>query len=150
MAGMGPPPKPPGERRRRNATPTTTKLPAEGRQGPPPEWPLLVGERFAEFHDRELELWTQVWTTPQAVAWERLRWTHDVAMYVRWSVLAEAGSLDAGKEARQVSDRLGLTPLALLRLRWEVVADETAERRTPARTRARTRLKAVDGAVAGA
>jgi hypothetical protein len=33
------------------------------------------------------------------------------------------------KEARQLGDRLGLTPLALLRLRWEITEDEVGQRR---------------------
>lgn len=40
MAGMGPPPKDPEKRARRNATIATTKLPAEGRKGAAPKWPL--------------------------------------------------------------------------------------------------------------
>ena len=40
--------------------------------------------------------------------------------YVRLKILAECGDLEAGKEARQWSDRLGLNPLAMLRLRWEI------------------------------
>ena len=40
MAGMGPPPKPAGQRARRNATVAMTKLPAEGRKGRAPKWPL--------------------------------------------------------------------------------------------------------------
>ncbi|MFG2400760.1 hypothetical protein [Streptomyces lydicus] len=96
----------------------------------------------------EGELWTELWATPQAVAWERLGWTREVAQYVRWKVRAELGDLDASKEARQLGDRLGLTPLAMLRLRWEVTVDEVGEQRQgrtarPARS-ARARLKVVD------
>lgn len=60
MAGMGPPPKPDNMRRRRNATPGTTRLPAEGRTGPAPRWPIgpdietaaslaVAREKVAEF-----------------------------------------------------------------------------------------------------
>jgi hypothetical protein len=157
MAGIGPAPKPDGARRRRNATVPMTQLPAEGRQGdPPPPWPIENPKHVDEaMATRQLELWAQLWATPQAVQWERNRWTVDVALYVRWTVLAEQGSLDAGKEARMLSDRLGLTPLAMLRLRWEVVEDELAARRPttgprPAAAAAtrkaavRKRVKAVD------
>lgn len=65
-------------------------------------------------------LWSELWSTPQAIAWDRLRWNREVAQYVRWKVLAEDGDLDASKEARQLADRLGLTPLSLLRLQWEI------------------------------
>lgn len=174
-----------------------TQLPAEGRQGEPPAWPLppdvtsqakldrlneqiddasveaqgtgreaknatrrLLGLRErADVLSAELEmaaeqetvLWAELWATPQAVAWERLRWTRDVAQYVRWKIRAEMGDLDASKEARLLSDRLGLNPLALLRLRWEIAEDEMAgqrseraARRSPAKPAARRGLKAVD------
>ncbi|MCX5601613.1 hypothetical protein OOK29_26025 [Streptomyces phaeochromogenes] len=198
MAGMGPAPKPADQRRRRNATVATTKLPAEGRKGRPPKWPLLddvvltarrdMAARKADELELALlepnlkgraranaqrkadearaaatilqkqleaqkqiegELWKQLWGTPQAVAWQRLGWTREVAQYVRWKARAEAGDLDASKEARQLADRLGLTPLAMLRLRWEVASDEVAEtRQARARTAqqksTRQRLRVVD------
>ncbi|NUS17101.1 MAG: hypothetical protein HOY69_37860 [Streptomyces sp.] len=100
----------------------------------------------------EGELWADLWRLPQAVVWERLGWTREVAQYVRWKARAEQGDLDAAKEARQLADRLGLNPLALLRLRWEVAEDEVAEQRTARRrpVSARQRLKVVDpDAVAG-
>jgi hypothetical protein len=102
----------------------------------------------------EATLWRDLWRLPQAVQWERLKWTRDVAQYVRHKVLGELGDMDAAKEARQWSDRLGLTPMSMLRLRWEVVADELGDRRRDrpqaSAQRARGRLKVVDpGAVAG-
>ncbi|WP_431999319.1 hypothetical protein [Streptomyces sioyaensis] len=174
-----------------------TRLPAGGREGDPPRWPLLedvvtVAKRdmarraaddlelalmdpdldgrarsaaqkkldnaltTASVLDKQLEaqaqveeeLWRELWSTPQAVAWERLGWTREVAQYVRWKVRAELGDLDASKEARQLADRLGLTPLAMLRLRWEVAADEVGEQRqersTRAKKTARQRLRVVD------
>lgn len=136
-----------------------TQLPAEGRQGPVPRWPLPPLAADDEglsgvLEEREAELWTDLWETPQAVAWERMRWTRTVARYVRFEVQAETGDLKAGAEARLLEDRLGLSPQAMLRLRWEVAADEMAEQRQErtARTRksARQRLKVVDSdAVAG-
>lgn len=101
----------------------------------------------------EASLWRDLWKLPQAVQWERLGWLRDVAQYVRHKVLAELGDLDSAKEARQWSDRLGLSPMAMLRLRWEVVADEVAQKREEKKAPAppRRRLKVVDpGAVAGA
>lgn len=99
----------------------------------------------------EAKLWRELWRTPQAAAWHKLRWTREVGLYVRWQVLAEFGDLDAAKEARQWSDRLGLNPAAMLRNRWRVVADEvTAKRASSAESKKaavsmRDRLKAVDG-----
>lgn len=117
---------------------------------------LLICERqLGEQRKLEAALWKDLWSTPQSVEWERLGWTRDVAQYVRHKVLAELGDLDAAREARQWSDRLGLTPLAMLRLRWEVARDEVSARRDsrPAErpASARSRLRVVDsGAVAGA
>lgn len=202
MAGMGPPPKPDDQRRRRNATVAMTKLPAEGRKGPTPRWPLIPDvvlttkrelaegkvedlryklneaedegkptgaierrldqalERLAiceaqlrEQKKLEASLWRDLWKLPQAVQWQRLGWLRDVAQYVRHKVMAELGELDAAKEARQWSDRLGLSPMAMLRLRWEVVADEVGQKRQEkqAPPAPRRRMRVVDpGAVAGA
>lgn len=84
----------------------------------------------------ERELWRDLWRTPQAAQWGQMAWTRDVAQYARLKVRGELGDMDAAKEARQWSDRLGLNPLAMLRLRWEIERTEDAEargvrRRTP-------------------
>ncbi|MEV6696237.1 hypothetical protein AB0M68_03615 [Streptomyces sp. NPDC051453] len=131
-----------------------TQLPAEGRKGAAPSWPLpgLPPDDeglFAILEAREADLWDELWATPQAVAWERLRWLRTVARYVRFEVRAETGDLKAGAEARLLEDRLGLSPQAMLRLRWEVSADEVAEQREERTTRtakktARQRLRVVD------
>lgn len=127
MAGMGPPPKPEGQQRRpgRGLTSQTTRLPAEGRKGATPDWPL--GKPTV----RERALWTRLWTTPQAVAWERLGWVDVVARYARQLVVAERRNppVTVLSEVRQLEDRLGLTPLAMLRLRWEIAPDEVAAAR---------------------
>lgn len=118
---------------------------------------LAVTEaQMREQRKLEAVLWKDLWRLPQAVAWERNGWTRDVAAYVRHKTMAELGDLEHAKEARQWSDRLGLSPMALLRLRWEIVADETATRReeraapVAAPQSIRQRLRVVDpGAVAG-
>ena len=137
MAGMGPPPKHPSQKRR-PSTSKLTQLPAEGRQGRAPKWP------FAESTSTERKLWGELWRTPQAVMWERTHAHREVAAYVRWSLLAEMGVIKAAPEARQLADRLGLTPLALRRLEWEIVEDEvTAKREVASEQSARARLSAV-------
>lgn len=129
MRNSGPPPKPPEQRRRRNATVPMVQLPAGGRQGDPPPFPLpKVSSK--ELAALELEIWAELWQTPQAVAWERHRWTRDVAQYARLKAAGELGSMKAVSEARQMGDRLGLNPHALLRLRWEIAPDELDEVRT--------------------
>ncbi|WP_239404657.1 DASH complex subunit DAD3 family protein [Frankia sp. Cj3] len=151
MAGMGPPPKPASQRRRRNAVPGTVELPAEGRHGDPPVWPLQVATAAED------AAWRQLWASPQAVAWERLgeATVSVVARYARLRCAAEVATA-TGKssvplaqmlgELRQLEDRLGLSPMAMLRLRWEIVADEVAEARAGAATAPPTerRIRAVE------
>ncbi|MFB7671667.1 hypothetical protein ACFC26_09640 [Kitasatospora purpeofusca] len=135
-----------------------TRLPAEGRLGDPPRFPLpplvVQDSDLAVLRERELDLWTDLWTTPQAVMWERTHSVLAVARFVRFSVLAENGNTKSATEARQLEDRLGLNPQAMLRLRWEIAPDEVAEQRQDraARSRpksARQRLRVVDPGVAG-
>jgi hypothetical protein len=122
----GPPPAPEASRRRRNHTPAARLLPAAGRPGPPPPWPLQAAG------DPEAQLWAELWASPQAVAWADMGagLARVVARYVRWTVAAEVGvpadvATSALAELRQLEDRLGLTPMALARLRWDIVADPT-------------------------
>lgn len=89
-------------------------------------------ERRSAAGAHERTIWRELWRTPQAEAWARLGWPREVAQYARLKAAAELGDLDAAKEARQHADRLGLSPLAMLRLRWEVAGDDLAGRRTPA------------------
>jgi hypothetical protein len=125
--------------------------PAEAKLQAAEERLLVIERQLAAQRRLEASLWRDLWSLPQAVMWERLGWTRDVAQYVRHKVMAELGELDAAKEARQWSDRLGLSPMAMLRLRWEVVADEVGDRRSAQAaskppTSARQRLKVVDAA----
>jgi hypothetical protein len=79
--------------------------------------------------DQETALWVDLWSSPQAVIWEESHAEREVAQYVRWKIRGEQGDLRASAEARQLSDRLGLNPLALMRLRAEVEhADEAEDR----------------------
>ena len=119
MAGFGPPPKKASERRRPNAgafNKLDRILPASGRQGEVPHWPL------PDPIQAELVVWEQIWHTPQAVAWEQLGWERAVARYVRDLLPAEqrGAPTSAKSEVRQHEDRLGLNPMSLLRLRWEI------------------------------
>lgn len=97
----------------------------------------------------ERDAWAQLWATPQAVAWERLGWTRTVGRYCRVLVEAEGRDAPVGAraEARQLEDRLGLTPKAMRQLLWEVARDEVAEKRETepggATTNVRSRIKAV-------
>lgn len=116
----GPVPEPAAQRRRRNAVPASVVLPAGGRPGKAPSWPL------DEQAPGESGAWRSVWSLPQAVQWERLGMTRTVARYVRAMVRSEAADAPASlmAEARQLEDRLGLTPMAMLRLWWEISDDD--------------------------
>ena len=132
----GPPPKIDPVRRHPRTGPL--KLPAQGREGEPPPWPIPEDRTPAEA-DR---LWRELWATPQAVAWERLGWTRVVARYALVLLDAERLNKDSLAEARQLEDRLGLTPKAMRLLLWEVASDEVGEQRQ-SRKGARGRIKAV-------
>ena len=113
----GPPPDPNALRRNRKQDQTGwSTLPAEGRTGPPPEWPLT------EVRPREWDLWRGLWQRPQATMWERLGLDIEVALFTR--TLAEAEEpeprADAAKLTKQYMESLGLTGPGLLRLRWKV------------------------------
>lgn len=190
----GPPPKAPGTRARRNASPAIVYLPAGGRRGETPPWPLLpdvamqvqanladdkaerirdemndvddkrvlrrlereldkaiqtatvLNQQIEQMRAVEHDLWAELWATPQAEMWEKLAWTREVAQYVRWKVRGEMGDLDAAKEARAWSDRLGLNPLAMLRLRFEIErTDEAAARGARRREEAAKRPRPTKG-----
>jgi hypothetical protein len=52
-------------------------------------------------------------------------------------------------EVRQLEDRLGLNPLAMRRLGWEIASDEVQAKRTEPGGPRYDGLRAVSGAVAG-
>jgi hypothetical protein len=119
----GPIPKDPWQRRRRNAPIANTKrLPAEGRTGPIPDWPL------GSQSEAERAAWAEVWSTPQAIEWERMTWLHPIARYLRILIASEERGAKAAllAEVRNLEQQLGLTPMALLRLRWEIEPGEPA------------------------
>jgi hypothetical protein len=136
---------------RRNARTGPRQLPAKGRSGKPPSWPLStpLDEDRAAF---EVQLWRELWSTPQACAWAELGagTRREVARYVRLCADAEFGVEGAlatavasmHSQATALSDRLGLTPKAMRLLLWEIVADEVAQKRASS-TSARGRIKAV-------
>lgn len=128
-AVSGPPPDPNALRRNRPSDKAGwTMLPAEGRQGGPPAWPL------AGMTDREFEVWRDLWSKPQAVAWESLDQGYEVALFVR--ALAQAEAPDAKVElqrvVRQYLDSLGLSVQGMLRNRWKIApAAEVQEPAAP-------------------
>lgn len=141
--------KPDGQKVTRNAPKFDWEsLPASGRVGPPPKLPPA-----RKWTKATRDAWARVWAKPQAVMWDQsgdsmLAWAichHEI-------LIAD----DTGKalgplmaEMRQVEDRHGLNPKALLQLRWRIVDDEGVavseiSEAPRGRTPARRRLTVVD------
>jgi hypothetical protein len=76
-ARSGPPADPNALSRDRKSDVGFTVLPASGRVGDPPEWPLT------EASPREVVLWAAFWAKPQAILWELNGQAFEVAMHVR-------------------------------------------------------------------
>lgn len=143
----GPAPDPTALRRDRDAGEWTV-LPAEGRQGATPDWPL-AGQTM-----REAELWERLWQRPQALMWERYGQDHEVALYVRR--FAEAEEMEAkvtlSTLVKQLADSLGLTTPGMRANRWRIdrpEEDASQGSGSPvspiAPSSARARLKAISG-----
>lgn len=123
-----------------------TALPAGGYDGPAPDFPLPLP------NERELDVWAQVWTTPQACAWsmpsEAWR-VHTVAMWVRLSVRCESDDAPAALlgQLHRFADQIGMTTAGLAEMGWKVAVDEVsaraAEKPASKPASSRDRLKAV-------
>lgn len=127
-----------------------TTLPAEGYDGPVPDFPLPLPS------DRELAVWAQAWTTPQACAWAMSSesWRAEtVAMWVRVKVRCEDPDCGAALlgQLHRFADQIGMTTAGLAEMGWKVAVDETAARRTAVAPPVesaddpRDRLSVVDG-----
>lgn len=92
-------------------------LPPTGFDGEAPDFPMPNAS------SRELEVWSQAWTTPQACAWslEPWRW-RTIAMWCRWSVRMEADDASAalGNVVVRFADQIGLTPAGLKENGWKI------------------------------
>lgn len=140
-----PGPLPQWDARRRRGRPVDAArvLPADGRKGDPPPFP--EPRRLTKDEQRR---WAKLWATPQAEAWEQLELFDQVARLMRMQVAVDRalsdGSVRASmlSEIRQLEGALGLSPMALARLRWSI-EDPVAEPKTRTRS-TRERLRAVD------
>lgn len=101
-----------------------TALPAEGYDGPVPGFPL------PNPLPRELEVWQEVWRTPQACVWSMTleSWRlHTIAMYVRVKVRCEAP--DAGPsllaQLHRFADQIGMTTAGLADMGWRIATEPT-------------------------
>lgn len=116
MAGFGPPPNPNSRKSLKGGNGEWVSLPADGYDGPIPDWPLMN-----EPSGGEADLWRSVWRTPQAAMWATSGFERVVARYVMVTVLSEVDPTAALLgEVRQMEDRLGLSPMALRRLQWVI------------------------------
>lgn len=146
-ARSGPAPDPNALRRDRKDDAGWTVLPAEGRTGKAPVFPLIDPSQ------RELDLWVELWKKPVALLWEKNQQELAVAFHVRTMVEAERADAQANLRTlvRQQAGELLLTIPAMYSARVRIADDEVASKRTesqPGTTRvsARDRLKAVKGA----
>ena len=124
-------------------------LPAEGRSGPAPRWPLSVASA------RERAVWRWAWGTPQACAWSlpseawRVR---TVALWVRLSVRCEDPEAGAALYAQlhRFADQIGMTTAGLREMGWKVAVDEVGVARVKAprvgQPKRERRLRAAGGA----
>ena len=97
-------------------------LPARGYDGPIPDFPL------PDVSDRELEVWLEVWETPQACAWSLTSeaWRiPTVAMWVRLRVRCEDPDAGPGLLAQlhRFADQIGMTTAGLAEMGWKICRD---------------------------
>lgn len=139
----GPAPDPNALRRDRKDDAAWTTLPADGRHGDIPSWPLLDPD------PRELQLWKEFWRKPQAILWEQNQQAFEVAMHIRTFFEAERPDASSSLRTlvRQQADALLLTIPAMHAARVKIAFDEVAAKRdeveAPKRLSARDRLKAI-------
>lgn len=172
-------------RRRNKPTIPTTSLPASGFAGPypsPPEWVTLGTEGRAWWDWAWRTPMAAGWSTGHQVMIARrasieddLAAIHvvgglDVAdlfdldpddrtLELEWLIrrlhALATGKLALAREARELEDRLGLTPKGMAALRWTIIDDTADDAKTPTTTKRKAtapvrRLRAVDPAAAGA
>ena len=121
-------------------------LPASGREGPAPDWPLTRAS------PRETELWTDEWRRPQAIVWEQNHQEREVALYVRALAVAERpkATTSARLLVMRQLDALGLTTAGLRSNRW--IIDQAKEQVTrtddPDHASTKARFRSIAGGVA--
>lgn len=108
-------------------------LPASGRTGRPPAFPLPAGVIERAARARELALWAELWKTPQALWWERNPWLWlTVAKYCRVMVATEAApaaSASLLSRERELRNECALSPDGLKMNGLAIAPDQLAERR---------------------
>lgn len=103
-------------RERKTDTIAWVHLPAIGRLEPAPDWPLTRPTK------RELAIWAEEWRRPQAIMWDQLGLSREVAMYVRSLRIAEnprSRSTERALVAQYMND-LGISVRGMAGLRWTI------------------------------
>lgn len=139
-------------------------LPARGRKGHAPPHPLPKIVRFiaslsdsgksvkmpdttasTAFRKREMEIWRELWKTPQAVAWERDPWRWPtIARYARICATTELepdASAALLSRERELRIECGLTPDGLKANGWAIAPDQLAEKRAEKKATTETASK---------
>lgn len=126
-------------------------LPASGRKGKAPEFPL------PDATERELEVWAEAWRSPQALAWERPEHSfrrRTVALWVRLSVRCEDPEVPASLLAQlhRFADQIGMTTAGLAEMGMKIAPDAkvaTTSKPSTRKTAGGARLRAINGGLAG-
>lgn len=123
-------------------------------------WQEFDAESTELYRDREVDVWAELWRTPQACAWslEPWRWS-TVAEFCRLKTIVEQepdANASLVAQLHRYRDQIGLTPAGLKENGWAIAPDEVGAKAgekkpsAPTRKSSRDRLKAVPGAAAGA
>ena len=141
----GPAPKP-GSARSEQRGFKLTALPSEGFKGEAPDLSAFLVKPSA----RHQQVWTQLWTTPQACAWSLEPWCWPVvADLVKWQVRSDLpdAPVSLAQAVRQLRDDCGLSKAGMARLGWAIATDELAAKAlasVEASAPAQRRLRAAD------
>lgn len=164
------PQKDPNSLRSEKAGVEHLSLPADGYDGPAPDFPLpdrivwdvyfvdkqRIREKDEEateqVSERERDLWAWAWALPQAAAWAREPWRlHTIAMWVRTYAICESSEATAADKSslHRFADQIGMTPAGLRENGWQIraVVVEEDEAPRPQRKSSRERLSVVPDAV---
>ena len=123
-------------------------LPPTGRKGRAPKFPL------PDPSERELQVWREVWRTPQAVAWEmpENKWRiPTVALWVRTRVRCEDPEVGAAVIAQlhRLADQIGMTTAGLAEMGWKIAPAGSSDVQGDVRSRPAkaggARLRALNG-----
>jgi hypothetical protein len=118
-------------------------LPSEGYKLEAPAFPLsrlaffqAKGSELEStdaFREREVLVWAEAWTSPQACAWSMQSWRWPIiAEYCRLKTVVEfdpSASAALVGQLHRYRDQIGLTPAGMKENGWAVATDEVAVKR---------------------